>query len=79
MAETLTYLILIYNDREFNLGSFETGLSQFGLETKKLWPKRTEKDLFVKFLYFQGPIRKFSGTSLLFQINRGIYMKDDIT
>ena len=45
------------------MGSFGTDLSQFGLRTKKLWPKRTEKDLFVKFfilserlfINFQGP------------------------
>ena len=43
---------------------------------RKLWPKRTEKDLFVKFMYFQGPICKFSGTSLLILFKqRGLYVK----
>jgi hypothetical protein len=42
------------------LSSFETDLSRFGLEMKKLWPKRIEKGLFVKILCFQGPICKFS-------------------
>ena len=54
-------LNLFSDDREFNLSSFGTGLSRFGLEMDKLWPKRTKKGLFVKILYFQGPICKFSG------------------
>ena len=97
------------------MGSFGTDLSRFGLSMKKLWPKRTWKDLFVNFLYFrdlfvnfqgpeavtwafdrvwnaiwafkglfeevlrwQGPLYKFTGTSLCILINRGAYMQKGI-
>ena len=45
MVEAWTCSITTQNCRELKLGSFGTGLSRFGLITKKLWPKRTEKDL----------------------------------
>ena len=58
--EFRTCLNLSSYDREFNLDLFRTDLSQFGLEMKKLWPKRTEKGLFVKILCFQGLVCEFS-------------------
>ena len=51
LIEVWTCLNLFLYDREFNLSSFGTGLDRFGLKTKKLWPKRTKKDLFVRILY----------------------------
>ena len=37
LIEVWTCLNLFSNDREFNLGSFGTGLSRFGLVMKELW------------------------------------------
>ena len=50
-TEVWTCLNLFSNDREFNLSSFGTGLSQFGPEMKELWILWLSEGHFGHFRY----------------------------